>query len=153
MKRLRVYTDTSVIGGVFDPQFSQDSILFFEKVKRGDIIFLISDLVVEEIRFAPVPVRQFFESLPEEFIQSIEITIESETLRDAYLKEGVVGESSVNDAHHVAIATIAKADLIVSWNFKHFVHIGKIRRFNAVNLKEGYSLIDIRSPREVIGDE
>ena len=45
---------------------------------------------------------------------------------------------------------IAHADLIVSWNFRHIVHFDKIRGFNAVNLQEGYPLIDIRSPKEVI---
>jgi len=55
-----------------------------------------------------------------------------------------------NDAHHIALATVALADLVVSWNFKHIVHWDRIRLFNAVNLREGYSPIDIRSPREVV---
>ena len=32
----------------------------------------------------------------------------------------------MNDAMHVALATVAKAD-VVSWNFKHIVHFDKIR--------------------------
>jgi len=40
--------------------------------------------------------------------------------------------------------------MIVSWNFKHIVHFDKIRGFNAVNLREGYLPIEIRSPREII---
>ena len=78
------------------------------------------------------------------------MTAESEQLRDAYLAAGVVGPAAMNDAHHVALATVARADLIVSWNFRHIVHVEKIRRFNAVNLMEGYVTIDIRSPREVV---
>jgi hypothetical protein len=54
------------------------------------------------------------------------------------------------DAHHVALATIAKADLIVSWNFKHIVHVDKIRAFQPVNLVQGYTSIDIRSPLEIV---
>ena len=75
---------------------------------------------------------------------------ESELLRDRYLAAGVVGPASVDDAHHVALATIAHADLIVSWNFKHIVHFEKIRGFNAVNLREGYQTIEIHSPKEVV---
>ena len=71
-------------------------------------------------------------------------------MRDAYVGAQVVGPSSRNDAHHVALATLARADLIVSWNFKHIVHIDRIRRFNAVNLMEGHPTIEIRSPREVV---
>ena len=48
------------------------------------------------------------------------------------------------------LAAVARADLIVSWSFKHIVHVEKIHRFNAVNLMEGHPTIDIRSPREVI---
>ncbi|HNR29884.1 MAG TPA: hypothetical protein PKI11_03245 [Candidatus Hydrogenedentes bacterium] len=50
----------------------------------------------------------------------------------------------------MAIATVAKVDVIVSWNFKHIVHLDKIRGFNAVNLIEGYPTIEIRSPKELI---
>ena len=45
---------------------------------------------------------------------------------------------------------MACADVIASWNFKHIVHYDKIRLFNAVNLREGYSLVDIRSPMEIV---
>lgn len=71
-------------------------------------------------------------------------------LRDSYLEWGVIGNKQIDDAHHVAIATIANADLIVSWNFKHLVHIEKIRGFNAVNIQQGYKPIEIRSPKEVV---
>ena len=75
---------------------------------------------------------------------------ESEWLRDAYLKARVVGPSHGKDAHHIALATVSRADLVASWNFKHIVHWDKIRGFNAVNLREGYPPIEIRSPREVV---
>ena len=45
---------------------------------------------------------------------------------------------------------MANADIIVSWNFKHIVHFDKIRGFNAVNLREGYLPIEIRSPMEIV---
>ena len=61
-----------------------------------------------------------------------------------------VGRNHSNDALHVAQATVANADIIVSWNFKHIVHFDKIRGFNAVNLREGYLPIEIRSPMEIV---
>ena len=33
------------------------------------------------------------------------------------------------------------------------VNLGRIRLFNAVNLEQGYGLIEIRTPREVLADE
>jgi hypothetical protein len=50
----------------------------------------------------------------------------------------------------VAIASVNRASMIVSWNFRHIVHYEKIRGFNAVNLREGYPPIAIYSPKEVI---
>jgi hypothetical protein len=75
---------------------------------------------------------------------------EAVLLHDAYLAAGVVGPGSDDDAQHVANATVARADMIVSWNFKHIVHFQKIRGYNAVNLREGYALLAIHTPTEVI---
>jgi hypothetical protein len=54
---------------------------------------------------------------------------------------------------HCALATIHKADVLVSWNFKHIVNVIRIRGYNAVNMKLGYPTIDIRSPKELIDYE
>jgi hypothetical protein len=48
------------------------------------------------------------------------------------------------------MATIFRADILVSWNFKHIVNVKRIRGYNAINLKYGYATIDIRSPKDLI---
>ncbi len=72
-------------------------------------------------------------------------------LRDAYLRAGVVTPKYADDALHVAQATLARVDVIVSWNFKHLVNPTRIRMFNGVNLAQGYGLVVIMTPSEVIG--
>ena len=67
-----------------------------------------------------------------------------------YIKSGVATEASLDDALHVAIATVSGCDLIVSWNFRHIVHFDKIPKYNAVNVLNGYGHIGIYSPLEVI---
>ncbi len=62
----------------------------------------------------------------------------------------IVGKRYTTDAFHVALATVAGADVIVSWNCKHIVHLEKIRGFNAVNLLNGFANIEIRTPEEVV---
>jgi len=54
-----------------------------------------------------------------------------------------------DDGLHIALASVAEADLLVSWNFKHIVHFDKIRLFNSANLEQGYRTLQIYSPREV----
>ena len=71
-------------------------------------------------------------------------------LQRAYLSAGIVGPKSSDDALHVALATIAEADLIVSWNFRHIVHFEKVPRYNAVNRLSGWRELAIHSPKEVI---
>ncbi len=57
------------------------------------------------------------------------------------------------DAQHIAIATVERVDVLVSWNFKHIVNLSRIRLYNGVNLKKGYPLLEIRSPKEVLHEE
>jgi len=147
---LRVYIDTSVVGGCFDDEFSDESRTLIDMAKSGELILLISNILVDELTQAPEKVQQVVTDLPPDAIEILEENSDSHVLRDLYLQAGVVGVTHFNDAHHVAIATVSNADMIVSWNFKHIVHYDKIRRFNEVNQKAGYNEIKIFSPLEVI---
>jgi len=146
----RFYFDTSVIGGVFDSEFEELSTVLFEKVKLGKIKMLYSFITEDELIDAPKKVRTFFNSLSDRNKELIELSEEAIQLAETYLKEGVVGKSSRNDCLHIALATISKADLLVSWNFKHIVNIYRIRGYNSVNMRMGYPVIEIRSPKEII---
>ncbi|MGD0897458.1 MAG: hypothetical protein ABR915_06445 [Thermoguttaceae bacterium] len=147
---MRVYVDTSVIGGCLDEEFAEESVALLEMARQGGLVLLVSDLLLEELGKAPPAVLAVLERLPVDCTETLVASEESRRLRDAYLAAGIVGDASESDAHHVALATIARADLIVSWNFKHIVHVDKIKMFNSVNLMQGYGLIDIRSPLEVV---
>ena len=152
-KKLRVYADTSVFGGYFDPEFSIESIGFFKRVKSGDLILLLSDIVIAEINVAPGRVKELMDSLSISQIEAIETTKEILELRNAYLKAGIIGPKWSNDAAHVASATINRADAIVSWNFKHIVRLDKMKAYNQVNLAQGYGIITIITPKEVLTDD
>jgi hypothetical protein len=150
MKKLRIYIDTSVVGGCLDEEFQKESRALFAMAARGEIVLIVSDVLADELELAPERVRTVLASVPEGSLEFVEASGEAAALRDAYMAAEVVGPAQAYDAHHVALATVAKADLIVSWNFKHIVHFEKIRGFNAVNLREGYLPVDIRSPQEVV---
>ena len=150
MKRTRVYVDTSVIGGCFDKEFAAESRAVVQAAREGRFVLLLSALMAAEVEAGPPVLQGVLRDLPEASFEQVAISEESERLRDAYLLAKVVGSGHAKDAHHIALATVARADLVVSWNFKHIVHWDKIRMFNAVNLREGYPAIEIRSPREVI---
>lgn len=150
VKRLRFYIDTSIIGGCLDEEFAAQSRALLAMAADGRATLILSDVLATELRRAPDRVQAIVASLPDQCTERVESTPEVERLRDAYLQAGVLGPGSTADAHHVAMATVMRADLIVSWNFKHIVHFDKIRGFNAVNLREGYAPISIHSPSEVV---
>jgi predicted nucleic acid-binding protein len=150
MKKLRVYIDTSVVGGCHDEEFQVESRMLMDMARRGSVVLLVSHVLFDELAAAPVKVQSVLTDLPTEALESVAPSEEAEELQRAYLKAKVVQPPHGNDALHVAVSTVAKADMIVSWNFKHIVHFEKIRGFNAVNLREGYLPIEIRSPKEVV---
>lgn len=146
----RFYFDTSVIGGIFDTEFEEHSTILIEKVKLRQIKIVISNVTEREIMKARKEIRDFYTSLPKEFIEFIELTPDAIALAEAYIKEKVVGKTSIEDCLHIALATINHVDILVSWNFKHIVNIYRIRGYNSVNLKLGYQTLEIRSPKEIV---
>ncbi|WP_078124319.1 PIN domain protein [Leptospira alexanderi] len=148
----RVYVDNSVYGGYFDKEFAQWTELFFDEVDEGNFRILYSRLIEKELKGAPKRVKDFAKQYLENS-EIVKITRDTVLLAEAYLKFKVVGESSYEDCIHVASATIAKADVIVSWNFKHIVKLNKIQGYNTVNRKLGYSDLEIRTPMEVLHNE
>ena len=146
----RFYFDTSVFGGVFDREFEEATLLLFERVKMGRIICLYSDLTETELFSAPKNVRDYFKELPKEYLEKVEVNDEILTLATKYISEKVVGATSFDDCIHIATATINKADILVSWNFKHIVNVYRIRGYNSINLRMNYPPLEIRSPKEII---
>ncbi|MFM6409875.1 MAG: PIN domain-containing protein [Microcystis sp.] len=153
MKKLRVYIDTSVIAGCLDDEFSLKSNQLMEAIKQEKFILLMSDIIVSELNNAPQGVKDILLSIPQRVIEVVKITPEVLQLRDAYINERVVTSKSINDATHVAAATIARADAIISWNFKHIVRLDKMKGYNQINLLNGYGILTIISPLEVTIDE
>lgn len=150
MKKDRVYVDTSVIGGCLDEEFAEWSLALLEKAKRGKAILLVSELLTEELTAAPPDVRKLLQDLPEESQELIYASDATRNLLAAYLREKIVGRRYTTDAHHVAMASVHRANVLLSWNFKHIVHLDKIRKFNRVNERLGYPALEIRSPKEYV---
>jgi predicted nucleic acid-binding protein len=148
----RVYADTSVFGGVFDEEFDVASKAFFDAVERGIFTLITSELVHKEIQAGPKRVLELFNNFLA-LAQIAEISDSVIRLQQAYLQADIVSAKYATDAMHVALATVSRAELIVSWNFKHIVNFQKIPLYNAVNTLNGFGKIAIYSPPEVIENE
>jgi len=152
MRKLKIYIDTSVIGGYYDQEFEIDTKALFDKFISKEYELIISDLTQRELIGAPENVKTLINKLgllPE----IVTITADAISLAEEYLKEKVVGETSKDDCMHIALATTNKVDILVSWNFKHIVNIKRIRGYNAINILNGYPVIEIRSPKDIVDHE
>ena len=151
--RVRIYVDASVVGGCEDDEFAEHSVRLMECFVRGDFVLVVSNLTVQELAAAPDEVRKRLASVPEAHIETLQLDAEARELAEAYISAGVLTSRMRVDAQHIAIATVARVDVLVSWNFKHIVNLQRIHGYNSVNLRRGYPMIEIRAPREVLSDE
>lgn len=149
LRQLRVYPDTSVIGGCFDEEFAEDSNRLFKAIEDGQARALISPMTEEELDPAPERVQRVLLDLPEGAVVRLPAEPEVEALTEAYLAAEAVTERFRGDAAHIAFATVYSADVLASWNFRHIVNLQRIKQFNGVNLVQGYKPLEIRSPREL----
>jgi hypothetical protein len=58
------------------------------------------------------------------------LTPAADELARSYLAEGILKANMLADAQHIAMATIANVDALVSWNFRHVVNLTRIRAFH-----------------------
>ena len=119
-------------------------------MKNGEFKLLFSAVTQDELENAPKNVKELIQQLKAEHTEFLETTDEAVELATEYITEKVVGQTSYADCLHIALATINRADFLISWNFKHIVNVQKIRGYNAINIKNGYKQLEIRSPRDFI---
>lgn len=155
MKKLRLYIDTSILGGLFDteePKRVNTVEMLLRLIKDGIYEGFISLLTLEEILNAPDRIHEKLnDKISESGFKILEETEESISLATAYVQDGAMPIKYRDDARHIAIGVFHEVDYIVSWNYKHMVNIAVRRLINSTNLKMGYNSIEIISPEEVTG--
>lgn len=149
MKLQRVYLDTSALVGCFDPEFAEWSSGLMQDFRNGLFKPLFSQVTATELQDAPEKVQAVYAELLTLGVEMNEATESALELADAYQEHRILPPKFYDDGLHIAVATVGKADVLVSWNFKHIVRLDKIRLFNAVNLEYGYKPLQVFSPREV----
>ena len=152
----RVYVDSSVIGGKFNKRLAKQTKPFWDAVEKGDIVVIASDMLEQEVKNikTPLRVRDFFISLQESQAIRIATAKEANDLAARYVADNVVDKSNFVDCVHVALATLANADALVSWNLKHMIK--RSEEYKNVNKVLGYREIEILTPEkfmEVYYDE
>ena len=144
----RIYIDTSVIGGYHDREFKEYTIPLFERIQNGEFTVLLSTVTQDELENAPTHVQELIRNMKNDFTEFLTISDDAVDLANEYISNKVVGQTSYADCLHIALATIHRADFLISWNFKHIVNVRRIMGYNSINIRNGYKQLEIRSPRD-----
>lgn len=154
MKTIKYYIETSVFNFVFaddEPKRRDLTKKYFYRLKREKTEIYISTILIDEISAAPEPIKNKLLKLIEEYKPIVlELDDEVEQLAKKYVDEKIIPEKYIEDAYHLAVASVNDVDVIVSWNFQHIVKLKTKIEVNGVNKFMGYHEIEIVSPEEVI---
>jgi len=148
--KLRIYIDTSIVGGFFDDIFEVETKALFQRLENKEVIFVISEVLEYELEQAKPHIKELLKKYDKDCLEYVKLTDEAINLANCYIAENIVSAKCLDDCRHIAIATINRVDVLTSWNFKHIVNYDRIRMYNSVNLKYAYSTIEIRNPKDLI---
>jgi len=155
MRIPKIYLETTIFNFPFAddaPQYRADTLRLFEEIGAGKFKPYTSLYVVQELEDIKDAVKlgRMKALIGTYGIEVLSVSQEAERLADIYVKEGIIKMRYKTDATHIAVATVAGLDFIVSLNFKHIVKRKTKIQTGFVNAREGYGQIDIYAPMEVV---
>ena len=155
MKVPTIYLETSIFNFPFAddaPQYQTEAKLLFEEIKAGKFKPFTSKYVTLELEETKdvEKLKQMKALIADYEITVIPESDEVERLADVYVTAGVIPEKYATDALHIAVATVAGLDFIISLNFRHIVKHKTIIETESLNAREGYKRVFIHAPAEVI---
>ena len=112
----------------------------------------VSPVVTREISKTRSPRKELLEKVVLELRATmLDVTAEVEILTRQYAQARIIPARFQDDLLHVAVAVCYRLDMIVSWNMKHLANPNKVALINAVNRKQGWPLMRIHTPQEMLG--
>jgi predicted nucleic acid-binding protein len=152
-----VYLETTLFNYYFDTDRKghNDTVKLFEYIGNGKISGFTSGYVVDELTKTPddkkekrinmlnlIPKFNLTTFMPIQIINS---------LANIYIKDNVIPAEFLTDALHIACASLNKIDFLLTFNIKHMLQTKD--KINEINFREGYHLIKICNPSEVLNYE
>ncbi|MFV1951683.1 MAG: type II toxin-antitoxin system VapC family toxin [Nitrospinota bacterium] len=145
----KIYLDTSIASAYFDTAKPLRQLItqkWFENESSNYDLY-ISNVVIDEIRKTRNLKKK--ESVEDLLIYHkvniLNLDQRAGELANHYIVFGAIPKKEIEDALHIAIATVNNILLLASWNFKHIVNINPIRKIHEINIKYDYPLIEIGS--------
>ena len=149
----QIYLDTPVIAAYFDfhkPIRQLITQKWFEYNAQEYQLFA-STVVLEEIHknTDQILLVKMLQLLDEYVVSILEVNEEITRLAEQYRSQILPQE--INDTLHLAIASYAQLDAIVSWNFRHIVNLKTMKIIQEINVQQNYSEIQILTLEQIGG--
>jgi len=152
---MNLYVETSVPNMLLHddaPEKKQITELFVQWLRLSAHEPFISPVMIREIARTQSPRRELLEKAVLELQATVlDVTPQVEVLAGQYAQARIVPARFQDDLLHVAVAVCYRLEMIVSWNMKHLANPRKVALINAVNRQQGWPLMRIHTPQEVIG--
>jgi predicted nucleic acid-binding protein len=155
MRKPTIYLETTIFNFPFvddAPQYKTDTLRLFAEIKAGKFKPYTSEYVTAELdRTRDFEKMKQMKALINDYnITVIQASEETEQLANVYVTAGIIPKRYEADALHIAAATVAGLDYIISLNFRHIVKHKTIFETEFINIREGFKRIFIHTPAEVI---
>lgn len=120
-------------------------------LRRGSFQCVTSDeTLAEAVRGDAEQARQRLAALAT--LPSLSITVEAENLAAEFLRTGALPAAARSDAVHLAVASAAQVDYLLTWNCRHLANAQILRRLEREAVRAGWILPTVCTPLELMGD-
>lgn len=120
--------------------------------RRQDLRIVASQLVLQEAGKGDTQATQYRMDILKG-VELLEITPDATNLARDLIERGVVPETSIEDALHVAVAVVNGCKYLVTWNYRHLAGAGVRARIEAFCRNKGYEPAIICTPEELLEGE
>ena len=158
-RKLRLYLDSSILGWSLNhsnPARFAEANLLLQQIADGRFIGVYSWVSQQEIKAAPEHIAgKLWQKVEQAKLKTVTMRLskQADELAQIYCDKKIVPSDFKGDALHIAIATLWKADALVSYNFQHIVSLEIMVAVNEVNKALNLNEIFLCQPQEVIISE
>jgi len=156
MKKRKLYLDTSILGYALsrrDATRRAEANRLLRQIREDIFLGGYSYVTEQEIADAPPRIaRRLQRKIVWAGLRRVRVRSRGEAhdLAERYCRARVIPREYFDDALHVAVATLWRADALVSYNFTHIVRLDTMVGVNVINRAGGFAEIFLCQPKEVL---
>src|SRR6266404_5768172 len=120
-------------------------------LKRDQHELFTSQIVLDEIAAGEREMARYRLELMAD-LTVLDLTPAAESLADRVLQSGLLPAKADSDAAHIALATVHKMDILLTWNCRHIANAAIVGRLRRLVQTQGHELPEIYTPEEFLGE-